>query len=182
MTATGQKALSQLIQASDSDIEAMILGRKKVGLLESYFGESHYQELYELARESNARSVHQGQKVLILPGIMGSKLAVKTKDDYNTIWLDPFDIAAGKMLRLAVARRNVIKPSGVILLYYLRLKWRLRAKGYQAEFYPYDWRLPIRNLGYQLYKDIKSGAFGDRISLVCHSSRSIFRRRTSLSS
>jgi CHAT domain-containing protein/pimeloyl-ACP methyl ester carboxylesterase len=138
-------------------------------LLEDYFGPQEYAELRQLSREAAARSVRGGPKVLILPGMMGSKLGKRRRigifDD--TYWFDPIDIAAGRLTQLALPGPR-FEVLGVMLTAYLKLKLRLQVGGYDAQFYPYDWRQSIADLGQDLAQalNVKDG---DAVSIVAHS-------------
>lgn len=139
-------------------------------LLQRYFGAEHYAELQELARTAATRSVRGGPRVYILPGIMGSTLGSPRPSWWNDlIWLDPVDISDGKLTELAISRNGIKHQAlGVILLTYLKLKLMLRIAGYDADFFPYDWRLSVEELGKRLAEEIMA-APGDNISLVAHS-------------
>jgi len=79
---------------TQSAVEEALVSGERARELEELFGESEYRELVELARHAGARSRRGGRKVLILPGIMGSKLGVPNSfllfDD--VYWLDPVDV------------------------------------------------------------------------------------------
>ncbi|MFT4555910.1 MAG: hypothetical protein ACI92S_001246, partial [Planctomycetaceae bacterium] len=78
-------------------IESALLTTEHRHLLESYFGEEAYVELQELALQASSRNVRGGSRVLILPGIMGSKLGYRGSWLDDTVWIDPFDIARGNL-------------------------------------------------------------------------------------
>src|SRR5687767_13390489 len=61
-------------ELSNEQIESALRTGDDAGLLEDYFGADEYTELRRLARDASARGVRGGPKVLILPGIMGSKI------------------------------------------------------------------------------------------------------------
>jgi CHAT domain-containing protein len=153
----------------DHDVEAALGTGDFGGILEDYFGEAQYAELRQLAREASTRAVRGGPRVLILPGIMGSKIGRKTKfpvfDD--VYWVDPVRIALGKLVDMAMPDGGRLVPLGVILLAYLKLKLQLRAAGFDAEFHPFDWRRSIRDLGAEL--NAKLAADARETSLVAHS-------------
>ena len=62
---------------SDDQIESFLKTGEHQGLLEAYFGEELYREFQELSRNTRSASRRGGQRVLILPGILGSKLGTK---------------------------------------------------------------------------------------------------------
>jgi len=159
----------------DRSIEQALKTGEYAGLLEDYFGPENYAELCQLAREADTRAVRGGPKVLILPGIMGSKIGVRRgllppfADD--VYWFDPIDIGLGQLPRLALppaAAKPRFEALGVINLAYLKLKLRLRKAGYDADFCAFDWRHSIADLGKELIARIKD-AGGESVNLVAHS-------------
>ena len=155
----------------DSEVERALRTGEQAGPLEDLFGVAAQAELRALAREAETASLRGGDRVLILPGIMGSKLgyagAIGPFDD--AIWVDPLDIAAGRLaeLRLAGGNPGEVQALGVMLFAYLSLKLRLRIAGHAAEFFAYDWRLGLAALGQRLRAEL--GQDGRRTHLVCHS-------------
>ena len=155
--------------------EALVTGEHR-DLLEAYFGEEAYQDLQALATRARSARTRGGPRVLILPGIMGSKLGKRRArilfDD--TIWIDPIDIIAGNLRKISLADgRKDIEPLGVILFAYLKLKLRLNQAGFDADFYPFDWRQSIPMLGKDLANRIRkeTGKNSGRqhLYLVAHS-------------
>jgi CHAT domain-containing protein len=157
-------------ELTNGTIETALRTGEHAGLLEDYFGPDEYAELRQLSRAAATRSVRGGPRVLILPGIMGSKIGKRVSlplfDD--VYWFDPVDIARGRLAALALngAGRR-FEPLGVILSTYLKLKLRLRVAGYDADFHAFDWRLSIAALGQELIGAMRQG--GDEVSLVAHS-------------
>ncbi len=144
--------------------DALAGGRRRRSLRE-YFGAPAYEELSSLAaaaREKPER--HRGPAVLILPGIMGSKLGgrmprIGTNPRAGTsqrsrapavLWIDPLQIAAGRLAALALPSGNPLRPMGVLLFSYAKLKLQLEISGCDVRFHPYDWRLGLEELGAQL--------------------------------
>ncbi|MDX0655065.1 CHAT domain-containing protein [Sinorhizobium medicae] len=147
------------------NVERALITGEHAGVLEDHFGEGAYAELKQLARDAALRSTRGGTRVLILPGIMGSKLGTKR----DVIWLDLIDVAAGRLTELTVgAHGNArIEPLGVILLTYLKLKFRLQIGGFDADFWPYDWRVSVRHSAKLLADKIQSET--GSVHLVAHS-------------
>src|SRR5262244_647279 len=88
----------QPVDMKDSEVEAALKSGEHSGLLEDYFGPAQYAELKRLSQDAAQRRIRGGERVLILPGIMGSKLGYPRAmwlDD--VIWADPIDIAAGRL-------------------------------------------------------------------------------------
>jgi pimeloyl-ACP methyl ester carboxylesterase len=75
--------------------------------------------------------------VFVLPGIMGSHLEA----DGNRIWLDPFDIALGRMSRLKMDAADV-KPVRLVGLAYDDFCAFL-ADSHEVVAFPYDWRMSL---------------------------------------
>ena len=112
--------------------------------------------------------------MLILPGIMGSKLGKPGVLFDDTIWIDPVDIIAGNLRQLSlVGGRKDIEPLGVLLLAYLKLKLRLKLAGFDATSTPSTGARASCNLGRELAKRIRqeTGADAGRedLYLVAHS-------------
>ena len=169
---------------TDKEIESYLKTGKHRAILEAHFGEELYQELSGLSRRSRASTRQSGQRVLILPGILGSKLGTEGLLWNDTIWLDPIDVAAGNLTKLKLngGDRNV-KSLGVMLHAYLHAKLRLGFAGFDADFHHFDWRLSITKLGKQLADKIIEETGGPStsrrksISLVAHSMGGLVARR-----
>ena len=135
----------------DDLVEDALISGEYRDLLEDYFGEDLYEELRALATRSRRAQVRGGPRVLVLPGIMGSKLGTIGRIFDDTIWVDPVDVIAGRLSELELqAGAHGIEPLGVMLTTYLKLKLTLRLAGFDAAFHPYDWRRSIRDLGAEL--------------------------------
>jgi len=145
---------------SDTEVEGLLAAGAHADELCAFFGPEEYRALTVLARAARAgRTRARGggargpaMRVLIVPGVMGSQLGLPRPPPLppDLLWLDPADIAAGRLLRLKVATTGRIRPLGVVLYSYLRLKLHLRAAGFDAVFHDYDWRLGVDELGCQL--------------------------------
>ncbi len=83
--------------------------------------------------------------VVLLPGIMGSHLAVPRS---GRIWLDPLRIAFGGLDELAW-NRNPVEAEAVFDLAYGALIRHL-SSSHRVLTFPYDWRLPLDVLGDRL--------------------------------
>lgn len=158
-------------ELTNEHIESALRTGQDSGLLEDYFGPAEYEELRHLARDASARTVRGGPKVLILPGIMGSKIGTPGRlgifDD--VYWFDPVDIAAGRVTELALGGApSRFKALGVMLIAYLKLKFRLQIGGYDADFHAFDWRQGIDALGREFATALKA-AGGEKAHVVAHS-------------
>jgi pimeloyl-ACP methyl ester carboxylesterase len=140
------------------------------GLVE-YFGAELHAELVKLARATTrARRRKPGRRVYVLPGIMGSQLGFVRgagKPD-DILWLDPIDIAFGRLTELALREESKIVPLGAMSYSYLKLTLRLRKAGYDAVLLDYDWRRDLATLGRALAARIDADG-RDEIALVGHS-------------
>ncbi|HEX4953708.1 MAG TPA: alpha/beta fold hydrolase [Thermoanaerobaculia bacterium] len=150
---------------SEQEVEQALRTGERSGLLEDYFGAEAYAELVQLARQVPGARVRGGQKVWILPGIMGSTLS-KGSDLY---WFDPLEIWRGGLAELAlVPGMPAFRASGVILMTYLKLKLTLQLSGLEASFQPFDWRRSIDDLGRELAAKLAAEGSG-KVHLVAHS-------------
>ncbi len=75
--------------------------------------------------------------VVLLPGIMGSHLAVGD----NRVWLDPLDIARGRFDRLAIEAKGVVAQAPIASAY-LGLIEHLQGT-HEVIPFPFDWRRSI---------------------------------------
>ena len=155
----------------DRAVESALLTGEHSGLLEDYFGPARYAELRRLARQAASNSVRGGERVLILPGIMGSKLGYTTERIFDDVlWIDFGDVATGRLEKLALVEGGIdVKPLGVILLAYLALKLRLRIAGFDVDFHPYDWRRSLADLGAELAQRLADETGAGPVHLVAHS-------------
>jgi len=157
-------------ELSNEHIEASLRTGDHSGLLEDYFGPEQYAELRQLSRDASARSVRGGPKVLILPGIMGSKIGKprRSSEFDDVYWFDPVDIRAGRLTELALSGGpSRFQALGVMLITYLKLKLRLQIGGYECEYHAFDWRQSIADLGRELAASLKAKD-GDKVSIIAH--------------
>jgi pimeloyl-ACP methyl ester carboxylesterase len=161
--------------ASDAAVfEALATGRHAASLRE-YFGAPAYVELSALAAASKKAGRARGPYVLILPGIMGSKLGGrmpragtrKVSRRSQVLWIDPLQIAAGRLTAMTLPSGIALEAMGVLLFSYAKLKLQLGLAGCDADFYSYDWRRGVDELGAQLAARI--AADGRPVILVAHS-------------
>jgi Alpha/beta hydrolase family len=169
------KSADWAFHADDVEVlEALAEGRQTSSLRE-YFGAPAYAELSALAVAAKKCEKPRGHRVLILPGIMGSKLGGRLQEGKaksrrgarQVLWIDPLQIAAGRLTALALPSEVPLRPMGVLLFSYARLKLRLQIDGCDAGFHSYDWRLGLDELGAGLAARIRKE---DRpVILVAHS-------------
>jgi pimeloyl-ACP methyl ester carboxylesterase len=151
----------------DAVLDALVSGRHAQSLRE-YFGAPAYAELSLLAAAAKRAKRPRGAKVLILPGIMGSKIGgPQSSGPSEVLWVDPLQISAGRLTALKLPSGKSLRAVGVLLFSYARLKLQLQISGRDARFHSYDWRLGLDVLGAQLAARI--AAEGEPVILVAHS-------------
>jgi hypothetical protein len=118
------------------------------GLVE-YFGEALHAELAQLARATKRRRAAPGRRVYVLPGIMGSQLGFMRggRRPNDILWLDPVDIAFGRLTELRLAEGSKVVALGAMNYTYLKLTLSLRKAGFDAVLLDYDWRQELASLG-----------------------------------
>jgi pimeloyl-ACP methyl ester carboxylesterase len=158
----------------DDVVERSLLNEENSNDLDILLGEAGHEELRRLAREAAAARRRGGPKVLILPGIMGSKLGVRGSflgiQHDSVYWLNPIRFSLGVAKQLVLADNGSpgsILPVGAFLSTYLKIKLSLIIAGYDADFFPYDWRLSIDQSAKRLRDEINR--LDEDVSLVAHS-------------
>jgi pimeloyl-ACP methyl ester carboxylesterase len=111
--------------------------------------------------------------VILLPGIMGSHLAVvEDDDDRDRIWLDPKSIMFGGIKHLDVAAKSKVVPDGLIDLAYGDFIDYLRGDGGQHVIpFAYDWRLSVKQAALRLDEIVatRTSVSSAPIRIVAHS-------------
>lgn len=138
--------------ADDAVLDALASGARRESLLE-YFGAAAHAELSALASKA-AHTTPRGARVLILPGIMGSRLGRGSGTD--VLWIDPTAIREAGLLSLALPHGRDLAPRGVLMFYYAKMLLTLRAHGCDAGCFAYDWRLGLEEVGASLAERIES--------------------------
>jgi pimeloyl-ACP methyl ester carboxylesterase len=169
------KSADWAFHADDDEVLDALAGGRHALSLREYFGAPAYAELSTLAAAAKAAGKPRGPRVLILPGIMGSKLGGRIRDAGSkprrlvpeVLWIDPLQIAAGRLTALALPSDRRLESMGVLLFSYARLKLRLRIDGCDVSFHSYDWRLGLDELGAKLAAWIAED--GRPVILVAHS-------------
>ncbi len=170
-----------VFNASETDVfDALASGAHAPGLRE-YFGSAAHAELSTLASAAQRVERPTGPRVLILPGIMGSRLVTITPpaDAPEVLWIDPVQIGGGRLKALVLSTDRLvakapIKPMGVLLQAYARLILKLRIDGCRPSFHAYDWRLGIDELGSALARRI--AADDEPVNLIGHSMGGLIAR------
>ena len=165
-----------VFHADDSSVFAALANGGHATGLREYFGADVYAQLAELATRAIRVKIRRGPRILILPGIMGSKLGLPGSSARRSqvLWIDPAAIAAGRLTELALPAGRVLQPMGVLLFAYARLQLELRLAGLDAGFFPYDWRLSLDELGRALAARLRAN--GEPVILIGHSMGGLIAR------
>lgn len=151
----------------DEAIEELLASGERRRELVALLGEDAYRELSDLARRARARR-RAGPRVYVLPGLMGSRIGTRGKLLDDVLWLDPVEVAAGHLTRLALPRGARLVPLGVMLLNVLKLKLSLQVAGFDARFHAYDWRRGVEELAREFNARIAAEGAGEAL-VVGHS-------------
>jgi pimeloyl-ACP methyl ester carboxylesterase len=154
--------------ADDGAVLDALAAGTHAGSLREYFGAVVYPELAELAAAAGKVRTRAGPRVLILPGIMGSRLGGENRGrSAGVLWLDPPRIADGGLKELKLPAGKALRLRGVLLFSYAKLLLELKLNGCDAAFFPYDWRLGLDESGAALAARI--AADGKPAILIAHS-------------
>jgi pimeloyl-ACP methyl ester carboxylesterase len=167
--AVSRDAADWAFHASNAAVFEALARQSHGDSLREFFGTAAYQELSALAGAARRVKTSGGARVLVIPGMMGSRLcdiSAKRRGG-RMLWIDPASIAAGRLTQLALPSRRTIRPRGVLLSSYARLKLKLAIEGLDARFFAYDWRLGIDEIGAVLAAAIATA--GKPAVLVAHS-------------
>ncbi len=106
--------------------------------------------------------------MLVLPGLMGSRLGRRGAHVDQVIWLNLHAVVSGRLASLALPRGRGLESLGAMWLNVLKLKLSLQVAGFDAGFHAYDWRLSLAELAREL--EVRIAAEPDRrFMLVGHS-------------
>ncbi|MEZ5498046.1 MAG: CHAT domain-containing protein [Steroidobacteraceae bacterium] len=143
---------------SDVEAERLLASGERKRELTAYFGSELYEELRGLAQKSATRGPGRGT-VWIVPGMMATQLGLPRPAPLpnDVLWLDPIDIAIGRLTALAWRENSAVRALGVVLFAGLKLKLTLSAAGFAPRFFHYDWRRPIRDLGHEFAAAMRGG-------------------------
>ena len=176
---SGAEVPDWAFHANDAAVfDALASGRHDASLRE-YFGTAAHKELCVLAASAKKNKRAGGPRVLIIPGIMGSRLGRSNRrgpkaGPGSVLWIDPIRIGAGRLTDLKLPSAKSIRPMGVLLFSYAKLKLQLDIAGFDAKFFPYDWRLGIDELGAALASRI--AADEKPAMLIAHSMGGLIAR------
>jgi pimeloyl-ACP methyl ester carboxylesterase len=170
-----RRAHLPLHRLHDEDIERLLVSGERRAELSAQFGPRGYRELATLARRASEARTRGGPVVYVLPGLMGSRIGTRGRLLDDVLWLDPIEIAAGHLTRLALPRGSRLSALGVMLLNALKLKLSLLIAGFDARFHAYDWRLGAEALATELNTRIEADGVRDAM-LVGHSMGGVVAR------
>jgi pimeloyl-ACP methyl ester carboxylesterase len=163
-----RRALLPLHRLHDEDIERLLARGERRAELAAIFGPRGHRELSSLAMRAAETRLRSGPVVYVLPGLMGSRIGTRGRLLDDVLWLDPVEIAAGHLTRLALPRGSRLSALGAMLLNVLKLKLSLRIAGFDARLHAYDWRLGVEPLAAELNARIAADG-GRDVMLVGHS-------------
>ena len=152
-----QKTAEKLVDALflDSAIMAKPEDLKKIGfrpIQEAYEGKA-VSDVDLVPFSIQKRSGVPQPVVYVLPGIMGTHLAIGNSPNLIPIWLDLLALAEGGILKLGISNPDV-KPFKLVALAYANLVDYLSAT-HEVIPYPYDWRRSILDEANRLAGDIE---------------------------
>jgi pimeloyl-ACP methyl ester carboxylesterase len=153
---------------SADEIERKLVTGDDADALARYFGDRNYDALQALARQIAGRPPCRGQKVLIVPGSLGSMLVSAGGGRVAVVWLHPPAIRIGGLAGLAIgAAARQLHAHSVLSFAYLSLKLRLMLHGYRVDYHPYDWRQGLDRLGAELAARLTASS--EDVAVVAHS-------------
>jgi hypothetical protein len=162
------------LHATTAQVFDSLARRRHRESLREYFGARALEELTALAAAAKRAKRRGGPRVLIVPGMMGSRLCDAGRRDAarraippRVLWIDPVRIGAGHLSKLTLPSRRAIRPRGVLLFSYAKLRLQLAIEGFDVRFHAYDWRLGIDTLGAALAAAI--AAAGEPTVVIAHS-------------
>jgi CHAT domain-containing protein len=154
----------------EATLIALLSAREPHPGLVEYFGAALHAELAKLARAAGKRRRPARRRVYVLPGIMGSQLGLVRgeKRPNDILWLDPIDIAFGRLTELRLGADSRITALGAMNYTYLKLTLTLRKAGFDAVLLDYDWRQDIAALGKLLASRIAADGH-ENVAIIGHS-------------
>jgi hypothetical protein len=160
---------------SDAQIEHLLLepsARSETALRE-IFDSHELAALRALAKRASdqraTRKLPNKGRVLIVPGVQGTKLGTPRAGllPPRLVWIGP-SVLTGALKELSLdepVKRH--GPLGVFAFVYLRCKLQMQALGYDASFFPYDWRESAQVAARELVRVIRER--DEPVKLIAHS-------------
>jgi len=144
--------------------------------MNAYLGTQVYAELRDLALKAAAtKPDSKAPTIYILPGLLGSKLGINRGKQMELFWFDPTTLIPGRLTELAIGKRRSMRPQGVMLPGYIKLKLMLEIAGFKTVFHAYDWRRSARDLGVQ-FAEVLEDERAKEIMIVAHSMGGLLAR------
>jgi len=155
---------------TDTEVEGLLASGEHQRELIAYFGAREHADLARLAQKAASTPARAATRVLVVPGIMGSQLGMRRPAPFpnDVLWVDPIDIELGRLSSLRLPGTAPVISLGAVLYSYLRVKLHLRAAGFAAAFFDYDWRLGVDELGRALRERVLADA-ASSVMIVAHS-------------
>jgi pimeloyl-ACP methyl ester carboxylesterase len=163
-----ERATAPIHRLPDEEIERLLVTGERRDELVAMLGDEADRELSRLARRAAASHPRARRPVYVLPGLMGSRIGTHGRLIDDVLWIDVVEIAAGRLVRLALPRGAQLETLGVMLLNALKLKLSLQIAGFNAKFHAFDWRLGIDALARGLVERLEAERVTDA-QLVGHS-------------
>lgn len=162
-------------ELTDEEFESVLDDPSQRGALKDYFGNGHLEEIDELRDQGRRRSQWHEEVVLILPGIMGSELAV-LEEDFSVLWLNLLQVARGRLLKLRLDQPvGAVRTASVLRRYYYKAKRFFEARGYETHYCPFDWRLSVAESSVALRQRIAE--LGKPVHVFAHSMGGLVARQ-----
>lgn len=131
------------LHATNAEILEALARRRHGDSLREYFGARALEELAALAAAAKQAKRRAEPRVLIVPGMMGSRLCDAARRGAappvarpRLLWVDPLRIGAGHLTQLALPSTRAIRPRGVLLFSYLRLTLSSRSRASMRDSLP----------------------------------------------
>ncbi|MFK8052900.1 MAG: CHAT domain-containing protein [Woeseiaceae bacterium] len=141
--------------------------------LKDEIGSESYAQILAVLRR--ARRGRRRGKVIVLHGIMGSKLAVKRGRDTDGVWMNFWRLMKGRIADLELdAGGHPVDPDVEVIIkghmkkYYLPMVVHLD-QHWDVIPFSYDWRKDIDDSSDRLAKVVREFAGGEPVHLVAHS-------------
>ncbi len=112
---------------------------------------------------------------IVLPGIMGSHLAVNG----NRIYIDLLNMAQGHFVSRLNANADHVEAVGAVRKYYRPLVRHLKNEGYECKVFSFDWRMSLKSAALELKKLVQSyqDKYNQPIKIIAHSMGGLVVRR-----
>lgn len=178
---------------SDPSLHADLLAEAHAAGPDSLLNHDMLDYLAELQNEANSSSstpelFFSTDRVVIVPGLMGSALADTRPHGRGLVWVSPLILLADRLglLRLGPYDGTEddhdpsvrIEPVGPLPLFYDLLRLTLEVRRYNTEFFPFDWRRDLDIAAWRLSRRLRELGNDPRpLHLIAHSQGALVARR-----